>query len=543
MSGVVKGWDQSPVWGDSQYPDVSSDGRWIAFTSAASNLVPGDTNGVLDAFLVDRDLTAFSRISVSSAGIQGNGHSGGPVISRDNRFIAFGSISTNLDPADTDVVADIYLRDLQQGTTILVSKRLGSGSSLWGTLAPSISGDGRYVAYPCGDDNVIPGDSNNAWDIFVYDRVLDTTELVSVGPGGIPADAHSFHPTLSADGRFVAFQCEANNWFPKKTPFEPGVYIRDRQLGTITPVSQIPSGLVVRGTDPVLSEDGRWIAFLSNEALLAPGHPAGLADVFVWDRKSGNLEWVSANQAGSSTYHSANPDLSADGRFVVWDGWADDVAVPGGLPSNQGKVFLHDRATATTSLVSQAAGGGLPDGSSLSPSISADGRVVAFWSYGSTLVPATPLYTWHVFWRACDVASPQTYCAARASSVGCRPTLRASGTPSASAGSGFKLRAELLPSATVGTIAYGLAGPQGVPMANGWLCVAPPLRRLPAKPTGGAATPSCQGTLEVDFNAWIASGLDPALGAGQPVHAQAWVRDPKGAGLALTDAVAFLIEP
>ena len=217
---------------------------------------------------------------------------------------------------------------------------------------------------------------------------------------------------------------------------------------------------------------------------------------------------------------------------------------PAACPRIKGKVFLHDRATATTSLVSQAAGGGLPDGQSLSPSISADGRVVAFWSYGSNLVPATPLYTWHVFWRACDVASPQTYCAARASSVGCRPTLRASGTPSASVGSGFDLRAELLPSATVGTIAYGLAGSQGVPMANGWLCVAPPLRRLAARPTGGAAGPSCQGTLEVDFNAWIASGLDPALVAGQPVHAQAWVRDPaSGAGAALTDAVAFLIEP
>jgi Tol biopolymer transport system component len=164
---------------------ISSDGRYVAFQSLATNLVPGDTNGVTDVFV--RDLVAGTTeiVSVDSSGVIGNSHSGAPSISADGRYVAFQSFATNLIPSDATLGNDVYLRDRVAGTTVQVNLTSSGVQTVTGTgTEPSISADGRYVAFTSGATDMVPGDTNGRTDVFVRDLVAGTTERVSVSTGG-----------------------------------------------------------------------------------------------------------------------------------------------------------------------------------------------------------------------------------------------------------------------------------------------------------------------------------------------------------------------
>src|SRR3990172_1970992 len=221
---------QANDWSSS--PSLSSDGRYVAFISNTSNLVPGDTNGVWDIFVHDPQTGVTERVSVDTNGIQGNGYSSSyydrPSISFDGRYVAFSSNASNLILGDTNGVVDIFVHDRQTRVTKRVSVNSSGGQANDWSYLPSLSADGRYVAFSSTSTNLIIEDTNGAWDIFVHDRQTGITERVSVDTSGIQGNGNSFNPSLSSDGRYVAFSSWATDLVPSDTNQLEDVFVRDR---------------------------------------------------------------------------------------------------------------------------------------------------------------------------------------------------------------------------------------------------------------------------------------------------------------------------
>jgi Tol biopolymer transport system component len=421
--------DGSPANEPSFSPAVSADGRFVAFASGAGNLAPGETNGRLQIYLRDRQTGTTERVSVAgSAPADGNSFS--PSISADGRFVAFDSYATNLAPPDTNYAPDAFVRDRQSGTTELVSVAT-DGAPAGYSIRPSISADGRFVAFQSEATNLLPALAG--WQaIFLRDRQTETTELMSAAADGSPANDYCYAPMVSADGRFVAFQSSANNLVPGDTNGAPDVFVRDRQSGQSAIVSIGARGDPSDGRSdaPAISADGRFVTFYSEATNLVPGvggggiyvrdrvtpsteavavptsasqppaessQPAISADgqwvafvsagqVYTGSRISGAVELVSVAPDGApANGPSASPAISADGRFVAFTSAARNLA-PGNA-AGAGDVYVRDRQTGTTELVSVGIDGAGARSACFSPSISADGRFVAFVSDAENLLP------------------------------------------------------------------------------------------------------------------------------------------------------------
>ncbi|TMM11186.1 MAG: hypothetical protein E6G00_05495, partial [Actinobacteria bacterium] len=197
--------------GESFAAPISADGRFVAFLSSASNLVGGDTNGARDVFVRDRKAGKTRRVSVDSHGAQGKGASFVPSISANGRFVAFSSVANNLVGGDTNTVSDVFVRDRKTGKTRRVSVDSHGAQGNGDSFIPSISADGRFVAFYSDAANLVAGDGNAAGDGFVRDRKAGRTKRVSVASHGTQGNDTSFPPSISADGRFVAFTSLANN--------------------------------------------------------------------------------------------------------------------------------------------------------------------------------------------------------------------------------------------------------------------------------------------------------------------------------------------
>ena len=272
--------------GHSEYPVLSSDVRYVAFTSFATNLVTGDTNGAWDVFVRDRQRRVTERVSIATSGSQGNSDSYVPAISGDGRYVAFESIATNLVPGDTNGFRDVFVRDRQTGTTERVSVDSNGVQGNGISYAASISANGRYVGFSSMASNLVPGDTNGTWDAFVRDLLSGTTERVSIGMGGVEGNGTSGAPSLSADGRYAAFGSVASNLVSMDLNGAGDAFLRDRQMGTTELVSLSTAG---RPTDrdswlPLISPDGRFVAFSSDATNLVAGDTNGHTDVFVRDR-------------------------------------------------------------------------------------------------------------------------------------------------------------------------------------------------------------------------------------------------------------------
>lgn len=191
---------------ESTEPSISADGRYVAFWSRASNLVSDDTNDVPDVFVYDRQSEQIRRVSVDSDGAQGNDASSSSsrsYISSDGRYIAFVSGASNLVSGDTNNEADIFVHDQQTGQTSRASISSDGVQGNGTSFHPSISADGRYVAFMSEATNLVSNDTNGDWDIFVHDRQSGETKLVSIATNGVQADDRSTYPHISADGRFI----------------------------------------------------------------------------------------------------------------------------------------------------------------------------------------------------------------------------------------------------------------------------------------------------------------------------------------------------
>jgi len=395
---------------DSQLAAISGDGRFVAFRSLASTLVPGDTNGVGDVFVHDRSTGVTERVSVDSRERQAVGDQGGvldtnfgpPAISADGRYVAFASSATNLVKSDRNQVADIFVRDRAAGTTERVSMTGRRTEANGESAHPALSPDGRFVAFSSLADNLVAGDTNFAPDVFLVDRQAGTLERVSVSSTGQEADNTSESPALSADGRLVAFSSSASNLVPGDGDGASDVFVRDRLAGTTESVSIVAptTGFGAHSGSPAISADGRFVAFESWEPDLVPGDTNNSFDVFVRDRSTGGLERVSVDSTGvEGDDWSLGPAISADGRFVAFQSFAGNL-VPGDGNFDY-DIFVRDRLAATTvraSVTTAGTEGGLSLGS-INPSLSADGRVVAFDSEAD-LVPEDSGFPVDVFVHA-----------------------------------------------------------------------------------------------------------------------------------------------
>ncbi len=534
----------------SEAPSLSRDGLRAAFQSEASNLVSGDTNNAADIFVRDTLLGTTTRVSVSSSGEQSNGYSAAPVLSADGRWVVFLSGATNLVAGDTNGMIDVFLRDTVGGITRRVSVSSLGAQANGISYAPTISADGRLVAFHSSATNLVVGDTNGLWDVFVHDVQTGlTTRAVSSPSGGQP-NGHCAAPSLSGDGRLLAFHSNATNLIDQDVNGAWDVFVRDLGVGVTTRVSVSSAGAAANGNsaDAVLSEDGRWVAFQSAATNLVAGDANSFDDVFLRDLAAGATTRVSAAGNGAdSDGASRKARLSADGRFIAYESLATNLDA--GDTNPEWDVLVFDRLSGVTRAASLDGASAFGDGSSNGAAISGDGRFVAFHSYASNLVAGDANNTRDVFLRDRGVAAPIVYCTAGTTTLGCVPQISGVGLPSASASAGFSVRIDGLEGERMGLVFYGLSGAADFPWAAGsssYLCVKAPTQRLPLSNTGGVLG-TCSGVLDYDFLAFMAtnpSALGQPLTPGASFQAQAWFRDPAAPkSTSLSAGLLFALAP
>ena len=337
-----------------------------------------------------------TRVSVAFDGTQGNGLSTFPSISGDGSIVAFYSLATNLVPGDTNDTSDIFVNDRQTGETTRVSVAASGTQANGGSTDPSLSADGRYVAFASSADNLVPDDTNGRDDIFVHDRQTGQTTRISVASDGTPGNGDSYSPSLSADGRIVAFASRARNLVPGDTPGWEHIYVHDRQTGETTRVSVASDGTPGRDASwlPSVSADGRTVAFVSIAHNLVPGGTTG-CDVFVHDRQTGETILILAAAGTQGSAYSWLASLSADGSTVAL--WSSATDLRAGDVYSRDEILVRDRQTQQLSRVSVASGGVQGNDNSFHPSLSADGSTVAFWSIATNLVPGDSNDTADIF--------------------------------------------------------------------------------------------------------------------------------------------------
>jgi WD40-like Beta Propeller Repeat len=355
-----------------------------------------------------------SRVSVPNGpdqgtlGTQADGNSQVSSFSADIRFVAFYSDATNLVTGDTNTCGpfttpgqcrDVFVHDRQSGATERVSVDSAGAQSNNESLSPSISGDGRFVAFNSKATNLVAGDTNangQDGDVFVHDRLTGATTRVSVASDGAQGNGDSNMGGISGDGRFVVFFSGAQ-LVPQDTNTSYDVYLHDRDTAATSLVSRASDGTAVGGNQPAISADGRFIAFYSFASNLVPGDTNLKTDIFVHDRLTGTIERVSVTSSEEQTNAgSGSPELSADGRFVAFESEATNLmtgdtndCTPAHPPSpfrSCTDVFVRDRESGTTIPISIGNAGTVGNHHSRGPAISADGRYVSYWSLASNLV-------------------------------------------------------------------------------------------------------------------------------------------------------------
>lgn len=303
---------------------LSANGRFVALGSFGA-LAPEDVNQRSDIYLHDRLLATTALVSVASDGTGPNGPSADPDISSDGRFVAFYSDASNLTPGDVNERTDVFVRDLLTGQTTLVSVADGGGPANSVSSSPAISEDGRYVAFMSIASNLVPGDTNDRTDVFVRDLVNGTTTRVSVASDGRQADAGSLYPAISGDGRYVAFDGNATNLVAGDTNGVGDIFVHDRTTGHTTRASVASGGAQanIQSIHPALNRDGRFVAFASFATNLVPGDTNGMFDVFVHDLHTGQTERISVANDGTQGNDASGidlmyADLSGDGTIVAF---------------------------------------------------------------------------------------------------------------------------------------------------------------------------------------------------------------------------------
>ncbi len=389
LASVDGGGGLAPLGSDSA--KVSADGRLVVFTSAAGGMVTGDANQCSDVFLRDTWTGHTIRVSVSATGGDPNGPSTAECISFDGRFVGFSSFANNLVSGDTNRAQDVFIHDRRLGTTERVSVATGGRQASARSLACSISGNGRFVAFASDADDLVPEDTNAKQDIFLRDRTSKETRRISVDSQQHESNGSSQVPSISRDGNFVTFSSYASNLIPEDTNARSDVFVRDLFAGRTARVSTSSTG--AEGNDAswlsCISADGNVVAFQSLATNLVSQDTNGCDDIFVRDIAAGTTTRVSVDSAGyesrgADVLLTCLPSLSGDGRWVAFHSCENRLVE--GDTNSECDVFVHDILTGETVRSSVSSSDVQGNRASINASICDDGRFVVYQSAASNLL-------------------------------------------------------------------------------------------------------------------------------------------------------------
>ncbi|MEM7331632.1 MAG: hypothetical protein AAF490_06045, partial [Chloroflexota bacterium] len=302
----------------SQFADMSGNGRYITYSSVATNLAVGDDNNASDIFVYDRDTNQTERVSVRTDGGQANGSSYVPAISDDGRYVVFQSFATNLVDDDTNNVSDIFYHDRQTNETFLVSFVIDEIANDF-SLNPDISGNGRYMVFTSFANNLVDGDNNSAADVFLFNREGRTLERVSLDSNEVEGNGNSQLASISDDGTEVVFESLASNLVTGDANTYADIFLRDLSAGATTRISVHTNGTEGNGasSQAVISGDGTTIAFASLANNLTDNDSNSYQDIFAYTVSGSSTSLVSVASDGTVANRSSKlPSISDNGRYV-----------------------------------------------------------------------------------------------------------------------------------------------------------------------------------------------------------------------------------
>jgi hypothetical protein len=376
-----------PSNGFSEEATISPDGGFVVFHSRATNLVPNDTNGLDDDFIRDRVNGITERVSIASDGTEANGVSAEPRVSDGGHFIVFNSMATNLVAGDTNGNMDIFLRDRLAGTTQRVSLATGGVQANGYSGQADISADGRFVYFISSANNLVAGDTNGAFDVFVHDRTTGITNRVSVSTTGIQGNGLSRGDSISDDGRFASFRSEASNLVSGDGNGVSDAFVHDNVTGVTERVSVASDGSEANGYSGAgeMSADGRYVAFSSLAGNLVPDDTNGTWDCFVRDRLTGTTTRASVAADGGQSNGPNNfcGNIGPDGHTITFASDASNLV--SGATTHVSQAYVRDTLANTTELVSVATDGQTANAASGGGGASADGRFILFQSNATNL--------------------------------------------------------------------------------------------------------------------------------------------------------------
>jgi subtilisin family serine protease/Tol biopolymer transport system component len=335
---------------------ISGNGRFVVFVSAASNVMANDTNGRSDVFLYDRTSNQLELISRTASGV-GNDASDSPAISDDGRYVVFASDASNLISGDNNISRDIFLRDRQLGVTTRVSVSSLGAQADYDSDLPNISGDGRYITFLSGADNLVSDTYFAAYHLYLRDRVGSTTERISKTSSGEPGNGNGGLSSLSADGRYIAFESNASNLVGADTNNSQDIFLWDRVLRVMQRISVANTGAQADQDcwAPFITSNGRHVFFFSDAVTLCAQDDDAVHEVFGYDRLTAKLSRLAYNHAGHTGLDgSFFSTASVDGQYVAFDAWAWNL-VPGD-GNGALDVLLMDRGESIPDLMIYAAG-------------------------------------------------------------------------------------------------------------------------------------------------------------------------------------------
>lgn len=543
--------------GSSIAPAVSADGRFVAFESNATNLVPDDTNGMSDVFVQDVWTGETTRASVAPNGAESDRGGYSPAISGDGRYVAFQSFATNLVPGAVNGSLQIYVKDRTSGAVARASVDSAGTPANAHCMDPGLSADGRFVTFQTLANNLVPGDTNSHWDVFVHDLRTGITARASVGSGGVESTEGGTHGRVSADGRYVVFECIGDDLVPGDTNNVQDIFVHDLLLDLTARVSLNSVGAEASDwcRNGSISADGTVVVFESFASLLVLHDTNQTWDVFARDLTTNETRAVSLRHGGdgqTANGASGTPSISPDGRYVAFQSEATDLTGDGdsnGAPD----VFVHDRSTGETVRASVDTCGGQASGAS-TLAAAANGGIVAFESRANDLVLDDTSPGFDVFAHRPSSGTP--FCFGDGSGALCAcfdpgppgagcPNSTGSGARLATTGSAclglddLRFEASEIPPHQPALILAGLHplnGGRGLHFGDGLRCVGGAIRRL------GLATSGPTGAVS------YGPGLAPSAGwaPGDSRRFQVWYRDPLspcGSGFNTTNAIAVVFAP
>jgi len=381
---------------------INSNGQYILFASSADNLVAGDTNQSTDVFLRDRINMTTERVSLANDGSQANGRSSSSAMSDDGRFIVFESIASNLVAGEQTFFSQLYVRDRINGTTQRISVDSNGVLANSSSSSVAMSHDGRYISFSSFASNLVANDTNGKSDVFLHDRLNSTTQRISVSSTGVQGNNRSAGSSMSADGERIVFLSSADNLVANDTNNVLDIFVYNRSSGITQRVSVNSQG--VEGDDSsgggLISANGQVVSFSSSARNLVPGDTNYLNDAFVHDLVTGVTERVSVKSDGTQARdYSFSGGLSADGRYAMFTTYDQSFDI-GNVDWWFEDVFLHDRLTKTTEIMSVSSDGIQGNEDSGTPLISGNGQFVTFQSFAKELISGdNGSYTQDIFIR------------------------------------------------------------------------------------------------------------------------------------------------